>query len=104
LARPAGIYCLGTMTSDHPTDLRRKRLLYRATHRGTKEADVIIGGFFQENAARLAEERLDEAEEFLEVSDLDLVEWILGRKPIPDRWKDSILDDVLVWERKRQGS
>ncbi len=92
------------MNSDPPTDLRRKRLLYRATHRGTKEADVIIGGFFQENTAQLAEERLDEAEEFLEVSDLDLVEWIMGRKPIPDRWKGSILDDVLVWERKRQGS
>lgn len=91
------------MNSNHPTDPRRKRLLYRATHRGTKEADVIIGGFFQENVDRLAEERLGEAEELLEVSDLDLVEWVMGRKPIPERWKGSILDDVLAWERKRQG-
>jgi antitoxin CptB len=92
------------MDFTQPTDPRRKRLLYRATHRGTKEADVIIGGFFQETVAGLADERLDEAEEFLEVSDLDLVEWILGRKPIPERWRGSILDDVLAWERKRQGS
>ncbi len=91
------------MDPDRPTDLRRKRLLYRATHRGTKEADVIIGGFFLDNAAHLGEERLDEAEEFLEVSDLDLVEWIMGRKPIPVRWKDTILDDVLAWKRRRQG-
>lgn len=92
------------MNSDPLTDPRRKRLLYRATHRGTKEADVIIGGFFQENVAHLAETRLDEAEAFLELSDLDLVAWIMGREPIPERWKGSILDDVLTWERKRQGA
>jgi antitoxin CptB len=87
-----------------PTDPRRKRLLYRATHRGTKEADVIIGGFFRENVARLPDDRLAEAEEFLEISDLDFLEWILGRQPVPERWKNSLLDEVLAWERKRQGS
>jgi antitoxin CptB len=92
------------MNPDQPLDPRRKRLLYRATHRGTKEADVIIGGFFQENADRLPEARLSEAEEFLELSDLDLVDWIMGRKPVPERWQDTLFDDVLAWERKRQGS
>lgn len=91
------------MNPEQPTDPRRKRILFRATHRGTKEADVIIGGFFQENVVGLAEERLLEAEEFLELSDLDLVDWILGRTPVPDRWRGSLLDDVLAWERARQG-
>jgi antitoxin CptB len=91
------------MNPDQPLDPRRKRLLYRATHRGTKEADVIIGGFFQENVARLPDARLSEAEEFLELSDLDLVDWIMGRKPVPERWQDTLFDDVLAWERKRQG-
>jgi antitoxin CptB len=84
-------------------DPRRKRLLYRATHRGTKEADLIIGGFFQEKVGGLAETRLPEAEEFLELSDLDLIDWIMGRKAIPERWKGTLLDEVMAWERKRQG-
>ena len=92
------------MDIEQPTDPRRKRLLYRATHRGTKEADVIIGGFFQENAARLPDERLAEAEEFLEVSDLDLMDWIMGRLSIPMRWKGTVLDDVMAWERKREST
>jgi antitoxin CptB len=92
------------MTHDGLTDPRRKRLLYRATHRGTKEADVIIGGYFRDNAARLPEARLAEAEEFLEVSDLDLMDWLMGRRPVPARWVNSILDDVLAWERTRQGA
>lgn len=91
------------MDSQQITDPRRKRLLYRATHRGTKEADVIIGGFFQEQAGRLPDERLAEAEEFLDVPDLDLMDWILGRQPVPERWKNSLLDDVMAWERKREG-
>ncbi|MGE4063648.1 MAG: succinate dehydrogenase assembly factor 2 [Rhodospirillaceae bacterium] len=91
------------MNPDEPIDLRRKRLLYRATHRGTKEADVIIGGYFHERAAGLPETKLEEAEEFLEVSDLDLMDWLSGRKPIPERWKNTILDDILAWERNRQG-
>ncbi len=103
MARPGGIYCFGPMEPHRPTDPRRKRLLFRATHRGTKEADLIIGGFFEETAASLPEERLSEAEEFLELSDLDLMDWILGRKAIPARWNGSLLDDVLAWEKKRQG-
>ena len=42
------------MTGKPLTDLRRKRLLYRATHRGTKESDAIIGGFFQQRVGDLA--------------------------------------------------
>lgn len=89
---------------DRTQDPRRKRLLYRATHRGTKEADVIIGGYFQAHAAQLPEEKLAEAEEFLELSDLDLIDWIMGRCPAPGRWNGTVFDDVLAWERKRRGA
>lgn len=87
----------------HALDPRRKRLLYRATHRGTKEADAIIGGFFAEVTATLPEPRLAEAEAFLELQDLDLMDWILGRTPVPATMKGTFLDDVMAWERRRRG-
>lgn len=92
------------MEFEHPTDPRRKKLLYRAMHRGTKEADVIIGGFFQERLATLSDDRLAEAEEFLELLDLDVLDWIMGRQPIPERWQGSLLDDLLAWQRAREGA
>jgi antitoxin CptB len=77
-------------------DNRRKRLLYRATHRGTKEADVIIGGFFTDKAAALSDTQVTEAEALLEESDIDLVNWIIGRDPAPARWQGGLLTDIVA--------
>jgi len=82
-----------------PADMRRKRILYRATHRGTKEADAIIGGFFSQVAADLPDSKLDEADELLDVADLDLVDWLMGRKPVPERWRNTLFDDVTAYYR-----
>jgi antitoxin CptB len=82
-------------------DDRRKRLLYRATHRGTKESDAIVGGYFAEAAATLSDARVVEAEALLEESDLDLVDWIMGRQPLPDRWRGTVFDDLMAHYRAR---
>ena len=81
------------------TDIRRKRILYRATHRGTKESDAIIGGFFRETAFDLADDELDEAEEILDVADADLMDWCMGKAPIPERWNGTLFDKVLDFYR-----
>ena len=89
------------------TDLRRKRILYRATHRGTKESDAIVGGFFTVAAANLPDEKLDEADALLDEADLDLIDWVMGRTPIPERWRNSLFDEVLAYYgalvRKKDG-
>jgi len=83
--------------TDYPTDPRRKRILYRATHRGTKEADAIVGGYFTGAVASIPDEKLDEVEEFLEVLDLDVLDWIWGRAPVPQRWQGTVYDQVLAF-------
>ena len=62
---------------------RRRRLLFRAWHRGTKEADLMIGGFVKRHVAAFTEAELDELEEVLELPDVDLSDWLSGRRPIP---------------------
>lgn len=76
---------------------RRRRLLYRATHRGTKEADHMVGGFFTAAVADLDPALFDEAERLLDVADLDLVDWLLGRKPVPPEWRDSLFDRLAAY-------
>lgn len=80
-------------------DDRRKRILYRATHRGTKEADFVVGGFFRENAASIPDAKLDEADALLDVADLDLMDWLMGRLPTPEIWNGSLFDDLLAHYR-----
>lgn len=74
--------------SDHdnpPPELspRRKRLMFRAWHRGTKETDLMVGAFVQRHIAVFTDDELDELEGVLELQDVDLADWLSGRRPIP---------------------
>lgn len=80
-------------------DDRRKRILYRATHRGTKEADFVVGGFFSQAVANLPDAKLDEADALLEELDADLMDWLMGRLAVPDAWKGTLFDDLMAHYR-----
>lgn len=62
---------------------RRRRLLFRATHRGTFENDLMIGGFVRANLTTLTDADLDALEALLELPDVDLADWLTGRRAIP---------------------
>ena len=63
---------------------RRRRLIFRASHRGTKETDLLIGGFVSRRIESFSEEELDEVEALLEVPDVYLTDWLSGRRPVPE--------------------
>jgi succinate dehydrogenase flavin-adding protein (antitoxin of CptAB toxin-antitoxin module) len=62
----------------------RKKLLFRSTHRGTKEMDLLLGGFFKENQNSLSEKDLLEFEKILEFTDKLLSDWLIFEKPNND--------------------
>jgi len=66
-----------------PRDARRRRLLYRATHRGTHETDLIVGGYVARRIDVLSDADMDALEDVLELPDTDLADWLTGRLPIP---------------------
>ena len=67
----------------HPLDARRRRLLFRATHRGTFENDLLLGGFIRAQLDTLDDADLTALEALLELPDPDLADWLTGRRPIP---------------------
>ena len=79
-----------------PLDTRRRRLRYRAWHRGTKEADLIVGGFVDRHIAAFTEDELDELEAVLELPDVDLADWLSGRRPIPAEVRTPMLDRIAA--------
>ena len=65
------------------TDPELKRLHWRAHHRGTKEADIMVGGYFDTHcAAWTANERTLFAQ-LLEEQDVDIMAWALGKGDPP---------------------
>ena len=67
-----------------------KKLLYRANHRGTKEMDLVIGGFAKENLKKLTFEELKEFEILLNFTDKELSSWLV------DNIKNIELDNFSV--------
>jgi len=57
-----------------------KKLLYRSNHRGTKEMDLLIGGFAIENLKKLNPEELKEFELLLNFTDKELSSWLIDNK------------------------
>jgi antitoxin CptB len=67
-------------------ETRRKRLLFRSWHRGTKETDLLLGSFADAHLARFSPGELEEFEGILEASDAELWDWLIHRfPPPPDR-------------------
>src|SRR3546814_13111189 len=57
---------------------RLKRLKFRAWHRGTREADYMIGGFFDRYAPGWGAEEVAWFEAVCEEDDVDIMAWALG--------------------------
>jgi antitoxin CptB len=63
--------------------IQRRRLRFRSWHRGTREADLILGRFADAYLAGFAAEQLDRYGALLEKSDPDIYDWLTGRAPVP---------------------
>ena len=63
---------------------RLRRMKFRAWHRGTREADYMIGGFFDRYHAGWDEAECIWFEALLEEQDVDIMGWALGTIAIPD--------------------
>lgn len=68
------------------TASRIRRLKFRAWHRGTREADYLIGGFFDRYHAGWGEAELTWFEALLEEDDVDVIAWALGTSGVPERF------------------
>lgn len=64
-------------------DARRKRALFRSAHRGMRETDVLLGAFARRHLEALSETQLRRFEALLEELDIDLFDWITGKKAVP---------------------
>lgn len=73
----------------------RKRLTFRAWHRGTREMDLLIGSFADKYINSFEADDLRIFEEVLINNDPDVYDWIVGRQKAPNELKSRVLDLLL---------
>ena len=71
--------------------LRRKRLRFRAWHRGFKEMDLILGNFAEARLAGLDDQELDQFEAIVDAADGPLYHWITGKEELPEAFDTPLM-------------
>ena len=73
---------------------RLKRLRFRAWHRGTKEADLLVGGFFDRYSESWNDEQIGWFEALMNEQDVDIMAWAIGSAPVPDQWGGEMMNTM----------
>lgn len=76
-----------------------KKLLFRAWHRGTREADLLMGRFAEAHMALWSEEEASLFGALLEESDPDIYDWVTARTPLPDSNLRPLLEKMIEFYR-----
>lgn len=72
-------------------DTLLKRLRFRAWHRGVREADMLVGGYFDRWHDAWDEPEIAWFEALLEEQDVDILGWAMGTAPAPERWRGEMM-------------
>jgi antitoxin CptB len=88
--------CNGAVSMDATDDLsaRKRRLAFRASHRGTKEADLMIGGFVERNLESFTADDILWFEQLLEETDVDIMSWVTRSKTAPEPYNTPMMLDM----------
>ncbi len=76
---------------DETIEIRRKRLKFRCWHRGTREADLMLGRFADRHLDDFDRRQLDQFEALIDRSDPDIYNWLSGREPVPQEHQNRVV-------------
>lgn len=81
--------------------MRRRRLRYRAWHRGTKEMDLVLGPYADAHVERLGAVELTRLERLMDEEDTDLLKWVMGQEPVPAGVDAALLAEIIAFRTAR---
>jgi antitoxin CptB len=94
----------GSTRSSSGLDDRRKRLLFRCWHRGTREMDLILGRFADAEIADLSDGDMAELERLIDVPDPDLYAALIGDKPLDPEYASALFDRIKAFRAVDHGA
>jgi antitoxin CptB len=82
-------------------ETRRRRLLWRAMHRGMRELDLLLGGFAQMRLQGMNDSELREFEAIVACADTELQDWLLRGVPVPRELLTATMAALLAYHPPR---
>ena len=80
-------------------EILKKQIIYRSTHRGSKEMDILLGSFIKENIENFNVEDLRDAEKILFIEDEILYQWYFDKtdsKSVPNNRISRMLKEYKI--------
>ncbi len=91
------------MTAGEDISMRRKKLRYRAWHRGTREMDLVLGPYMDAHTEGMDNAALDRLEALMSEEDPPLLKWVMGQETPPDHIDKAFLAEVIADHQARVG-
>jgi antitoxin CptB len=89
---------------DDDREMRRRRLRYRAWHRGMREMDFVLGRFADAELAGLNEIEIAQFESLMDLPDPDLFAWITGTTAAPAEVETPLFQRLTEFHRTGKGA
>jgi len=77
--------------SQKQLDHRRRKLKFRAWHRGIKEMDLILGAYADQHLEHMSKVQMDQFSHLLKQADDELYKWVSGASPVPEEFDNDIM-------------
>jgi antitoxin CptB len=90
----------GSTRSSEGLDVRRRKVLFRAWHRGMRETDLILGRFADAAIADLSDAEIGDFEQLLEVPDRDVLAWLLGEYSVPAEFDTPLFGKLCAFHQQ----
>jgi antitoxin CptB len=93
----------GTTRSSAGLDAHRRKLLFRAWHRGMRELDLIMGRFAESAIEQLTAGELIEFEDLMEVPDREFLAWVTGEADVRADFDTALFRRLRDFNRRGEG-
>jgi antitoxin CptB len=78
-------------------EVRRRRLIFRAWHRGMREVDLLLGRFADAHISDLTDEEIASFESLLDFPDRDILAWVIGEAEVPEDTESPALRRIIAF-------
>ena len=73
----------------------KKKIIYKASHRGSKEMDILLGNFINKYIELFNENELNIFDSILDYDDDDIYQWMIGKKDVPTRYENRVFSLLI---------
>jgi len=80
--------------------MRKKKILFKCTHRGTKELDILLGNYVSNHINKLKSKELDYLDVILDFNDMDLFKILTKKKKINEKMNKFFVKKIIKFNQK----